>query len=84
MRPLQEFTGTLGITIIKKADFFVAPASDIHTDGFIAFSNFSLPSAGGGKVGVVSMKGPKEKIQGYMDVLRDIMQRAIQHDELYF
>ncbi len=84
MRPLQEFTGTLGITIIKKADFFVAPASDVHTDGFIAFSNFSLPSAGGGKVGVVSMKGPKEKIRGYMDVLRDIMQRAIQHDELYF
>ncbi len=84
MRPLQEFTGTLGITIIKKADFFVAPASDVHTDGFIAFSNFSLPSVEGGKVGVVSMKGPKEKIQGYMDVLRDIMQRAIQHDELYF
>ncbi len=83
-RTLGEFGGTLGITIIKKADFFVAPASDIHTHGFIAFSNFSLPSVDGGEVCVVSMKGPREKIQRYMAVLRDIMHRAIQHDELYF
>ncbi len=84
MGPLKEFGGTLGITIIKKADFFVAPSSDAHKDGFIAFSNFSLPSEGGGKVGVVSMKGPREKIQKHMNVLRDVMQRAMQYDELYF
>ncbi|HOE68839.1 MAG TPA: NAD-dependent epimerase/dehydratase family protein [Candidatus Omnitrophota bacterium] len=84
MRPLQEFVGSLGITIIKKADFFVAPASDVHTDGFIAFSNFSLPAANGGRVGVVSMKGPREKVEKYMNVLHDVMNRAIHHDELYF
>lgn len=82
--PLREFTGTLGITLIKKADFFVAPSSDVHTDGFIAFSNFSLPAANGGKVGVVSIKGPREKIQRYMNVLQDVMHRAVQDDELYF
>jgi dihydroflavonol-4-reductase len=82
--PLHEFVGTLGITIIKKADFFVAPSSDVHTDGFIAFSNFSLPAEDGGQVCVVSMKGPQEKVQQYMNVLEDVMHRAIQHDELYF
>ena len=82
--PLHEFVGTLGITIIKKADFFMAPASDVHTDGFIAFSNFSLPAEDGGQVCAVSMKGPQEKIQKYMNVLQDVMHRAIQYDELYF
>jgi dihydroflavonol-4-reductase len=82
--PLSEFVGTIGITIIKKADFFVAPSSDVHTNGFIAFSNFSLPAENGGQVCVVSMKGPQEKVQGYMKVLQDVMHRAIQYDELYF
>lgn len=82
--PLKEFVGTLGITIIKKADFFVAPNNDVHTDGFIAFSSFSLPSENGSKVGVVSMKGPREKIRQYMNVFHDVMYRAIQYDELYF
>jgi dihydroflavonol-4-reductase len=82
--PLHNFVGTLGITIIKKADFFMAPASDVHTDGFIAFSNFSLPAEDGGQVCAVSMKGPREKVQKYMHVLQDVMHRAIQYDELYF
>lgn len=80
----QEFAGTVGITVIKKADFFVAPISDVHADGFIAFSNFSLPSAGGGRVGVVSLKGPKEKIEAYAEALKDLMHRAVSDDELYF
>lgn len=81
---MKDFTGTVGITIIKKADFFISPYSDIHSDGFIAFSNFSLPSDNGRKVCAVSMKGPKEKIQKYMRVLNELMTRAIQYDELYF
>jgi|GEM_PF-10506 len=84
LRSLREFSGTLGVSIIKKAGFFVAPASDAHTDGFIALSDFSLSSENGGKVGVVSMKGPREKIQKYTHVLHDVMERAVRYDELYF
>lgn len=81
---LREFAGTVGITIIKKADFFVAPCSDVHSDGFIAFSNFSLPSESGKKVCIVSIKGRKEKVEKYAKVINDIMHRAIKYDELYF
>lgn len=81
---LQAFCGAVGISIIKKSDFFIAPNNDGHTGGFIAFSSFSLPSRNGSKVCVVSIKGTKEKAVRYMNVLQDVMHRAIQHDELYF
>ena len=81
---LQEFAGAVGVSIIKKADFFVSPSNDGHTGGFIALSNFSLPSSNGAKVCVASIKGPREKVVKYMSVLQDVMHRAIQHDELYF
>jgi hypothetical protein len=84
LRQLQEFAGSVGVSIIKKADFFVSPSNDGHTEGFIALSNFSLPSANGAKVCVASIKGTKEKVVKYMSALQDIMHRAIQHDELYF
>ena len=84
LTPLKEFVGSVGLTIIKKADFFVTPFSDVHTDGFIALSNFMLPTENGQKVCVVSMKGPKEKVEKYKAVLNDIMNRAIKYDELYF
>ncbi len=81
---VKEFIGTVGITIIKKADFFIAPYSDIHSDGFIAFSNFSIPSDDGEKVCVVSIKGPQEKITSYARIINDVMNKAIKYDELYF
>jgi len=83
-RPMQEFFGTVGLTIIKRADFFIAPCSDIHTEGFIALSNFSIPSEDGRKISAVSIKGPKEKIVKYIEVINDIVNRAVQNDELYF
>jgi hypothetical protein len=81
---LQAFTGSVGLTIIKKADIFTAPSNDGHTGGFIALSNFSLPARDDSQVCHVSIKGPREKTERYMSVLRDVMHRAIQHDELYF
>lgn len=81
---LRDFGGTVGITIIKKADFFIAPYSDVHRDGFIAFSSYSLPSEKGGRVGLVSIKGPKEKIQRYLEIIDEIINYSVKDDELYF
>ncbi len=81
---LQDFVGTIGLTIIKKADFFIAPSGDVHTDGFIALSNFSLRCEGGGRVSVVSIKGPKEKITRYIQIIDEILHQSIERDELYF
>jgi len=67
-----EFVGTLGITIIKGADIFIGPFSDIHTDGFIAISNFMIPAEDGSRICSVTIKGRKEKIAAYLDVIKEV------------
>lgn len=69
---IGEFVGTLGLTIIKKADLFIAPLSDIHKDGFIAISNFFNVAEDGKKVCSVSIKGPKDKIEQYLEAIKEV------------
>lgn len=67
-----DFVGTIGLTIIKKAEIFIGPFTDIHRDGFIAISNLLTPSADGTRVCAVSVKGTKDKIIKYMETIREI------------
>ncbi len=70
-RGLAAITGTVGLTMIRGADMFLAPMSDIHTDGFLAFGNLSLPVEGGGKGGLVSAKAPRSRLAQYLDAVED-------------
>lgn len=73
MRPgLSDFVGTLGVTIIKKADLFIGPFSDVHTDGFIAISNLLVPAQDNSRVCSVSIKGPRKKIEAYMKAIKEV------------
>lgn len=68
----REFAGSIGVSIIDRADFFVAPSSDIHTDGFIAIGNFFKPTEDNAIVCPVSIKGPKDKIMDYLSAIEEI------------
>lgn len=70
---LREFVGTVGVTIIKRADLFIAPYSDVHSGGFIAVSNYFVPSEDGQKLCNISIKAPKKKIEEYLRTVKDIM-----------
>ncbi|MFH1385045.1 MAG: hypothetical protein ABIH47_08835 [Candidatus Omnitrophota bacterium] len=70
---VAEFFGTIGITIIKDADMFIAPFSDTHTDGFLAFGNFTVPTEDGGLAGAVSVRGPQEKVEDYLKAVREVI-----------
>ncbi len=59
-------TGSVVITMIKDADFFVAPFSDMMLDGFIAFGNYSLPTEDKKFVGLVSAKSARDKVTEYL------------------
>jgi hypothetical protein len=71
-RILCDFVGSVGITIIKEADFFIAPLSDVHTQGFIAISNFLISGEDGSKVCNISIKGPKDKVENYIKVIKEV------------
>lgn len=71
-RALEEFVGTVGITMLKDSDFFLTPMSEAHIDGFLAFSNFSVPTEDGGLAGAVSVRGKQKKITEYLKAVREV------------
>lgn len=71
-RALEEFIGTVGVTMLKDSDFFLTPMSEAHIDGFLAFSNFSIPTEDGGFAGSVSVRGKRQKIIEYLVAVKEV------------
>jgi hypothetical protein len=71
-KALAEFVGTVGITMIRDADIFLSPLSDINTDGFLAFGNFTRPTVDGHTCGYVSARAPEEKVNVYLDAVEKL------------
>jgi hypothetical protein len=69
---VREFAGIIGVSLINRADIFVAPYTDVHTDGFISFSNFFTSAVDGRRVCYVSIKGPSYKIREYLSEIEHI------------
>ena len=70
---LSELIGSVVITTIKDADFFVAPFSDVILDGFIAFGKYSIRTKDGGMVGLVSAKSTKENTIRYINAVEEVV-----------
>jgi hypothetical protein len=69
--------GTIGVSLLKDAEVFVAPCSDLgFDDGFIAVGSMLLPAADGSVVGAVTVKGPKEKAERYPTAIRRAVARC--------
>jgi hypothetical protein len=71
-RALANYVGTVGITMIKDADLFITPLSDLQSDGFFAIGNLMIPTLDGQKAGCVSIRATKEKIERYMEAVENI------------
>lgn len=69
-----EMTGTVGITMIKDADLFITPMSDLQSEGFFAVGNLAIPTEDGKKAGCVSVRAPKEMVPKYIEAIRGIDQ----------
>jgi pimeloyl-ACP methyl ester carboxylesterase len=59
-------TGSVVITMIKDADYFITPFSDMMLDGFIAFGNYSIPTEDKKVVGLVSAKSTQGQVAQYL------------------
>ena len=68
----SEAIGSVVITTIKDADFFIAPFSDVIVDGFIAFGNFSIPTEDNEMAGAVSIKTTEDKVKPYLQAVEEV------------
>ena len=74
---LDDTFGSLCITIIRDASVFVAPMTDLGLGhGFFAIGSTSLPSADGGRVTAVSIKGDAGALTRNYAVLQRIIARS--------
>lgn len=63
--------GAVVVTVVKDAKVFGAPVGEVgHPQGFIAIGGVGLPTAHGGKVGSVTVKGPRGVVEGYPRLIR--------------
>lgn len=69
--------GAVGLSVMRDAKVFVAPMADIgYAEGFLALGSVALPTADGCRVGAVSIKGTREQVERYPDVLRRMLARC--------
>jgi hypothetical protein len=72
----RETFGTVGLSLLRESDVFLAPMSDPgFDDGFLAIGRMDLPCAGGRTVGAASIKGDPGKPAQLLAALRDTLAR---------
>ena len=55
--------------MLRHAEVFIAPVTDLQIRGFLAFGRMDMPCRGGGTAGCVSICGTREQIQAYLAAL---------------
>jgi pimeloyl-ACP methyl ester carboxylesterase len=68
-KTLGELVGTAGLTILKNAEMFISPISDLHMNGFVSIGNMAMPTEDGKTAGAVSICGSREQIHEYIKAI---------------
>jgi hypothetical protein len=69
---LGEFVGTAGLTILRDAEMFICPISDLHFNGFFSLGKMSMPTEDGRTAGAVSICGTREQIDQYIKGMKNL------------
>lgn len=73
-KSVGEIVGTMGLSIIRSAELFVSPLSDLQSDGFMTIGKLNMPTEDGKTAGAVSICSAKEKIPYYIQAINDLTQ----------
>lgn len=68
----HEFVGTMGISVLRDAEIFISPVSDLQVQGFLSVSNLRMPTKDGKTAGAVSICGSKEQIRHYIQAIENM------------
>ena len=66
---VSEYLGNMGLSMMKNAEMFISPISDLQRNGFLAMGNMNVPTADGQKAGAVSICGSRKEIKAYIDAI---------------
>jgi pimeloyl-ACP methyl ester carboxylesterase len=69
-KAMTEVVGTAGLTILKNAEMFVSPLTDLQIDGFSAIGNLAVPTEDGSTAGAVSICGSKKQVKEYINAFQ--------------
>lgn len=77
---LSDIVGTMGVTVLRSAELFMAPTSDLQSDGFLAVGSLDMPCADGSSAGAVTVCGSPKKIRSCLLALASFLR----HSSKYF
>lgn len=66
---MGEFVGSMGLSILRDAEIFVSPLSDLQVNGFMTVGNLTHPTATGGTAGAVCACGTRDQIRFYYEAM---------------
>ncbi len=64
-----DILGTVGLTVIRDAEMFISPLSDLQENGFMSIGNLAMPTVDGGTAGVVSICGDRQQLKRYIEAI---------------
>jgi hypothetical protein len=68
-KAMGEVVGTAGLTILKDAEMFVSPLTDLQFNGFVAMGNMMMPTEDGKTSGAVSICGSRKQVREYIKAI---------------
>jgi len=71
-QPFSSVIGNAGLTVLKNAEMFITPLTELQQNGFIAMGNGKIPTSDGRTCGCVSICGSKDLVNVYIAAFQDI------------
>jgi len=68
-KAMGEILGTAGLTILKDAEMFISPLTDLQFNGFAALGNLRMPTEDGKTAGAVSICSTKNEVREYIKAI---------------
>ena len=71
-RALNEVLGSVGLSILKDAEIFIAPKTEFQSFGFIAVGNLLMPTVDNRTAAAVSIAGSRKQIRYALEAVRQL------------
>ncbi len=74
-KAMGEILGTAGLTILKDAEMFISPLTDLQFNGFAAVGNLRMPTEDGKTAGAISICSTKGEVREYIKAVYNLAEK---------